>query len=144
MTGPSGARGHRTIEQVLADARSRLDRLDPDAARTSQRQGALVVDIRPYHQRVAEGELPGALVLERNTLEWRLDPTSDARVPEASYDTQVVVVCSEGYTSSLAAVALQDLGVTATDLAGGLAAWRESGLPVVPGGTPAGGRSPSA
>ena len=87
--------------------------------------------------------MPDALVVERNVLEWRFDPTSPARVPEAAPDLQVVVLCSEGYTSSLAAAALHDVGVPrATDLAGGVAAWRAAGLPLVCGGTPAGFRSP--
>jgi rhodanese-related sulfurtransferase len=99
----------------------------------------VLVDIRPAAQRAAEGEIPGALIVERNVLEWRFDPVSDARLPQASYDLRVVVVCSEGYTSSLAAVALQDLGVRhATDLDGGFLAWQAAGLPVVsaaPGGS---------
>ena len=128
-----------SVEVVLAAARARLDRLTPQQADTAARSGALLVDIRPYAQRVHEGEVPGALVVERNVLEWRFDPTSDARLPQASADLQVVVLCSEGYTSSLAAAALQDVGVPrATDLAGGVAAWRAAGLPLVPGGTPAG------
>ena len=99
----------------------------------------MLVDIRPAAQRAAEGEIPGALIVERNVLEWRFDPASDARLPQASYDLRVVVVCSEGYTSSLAAAALQDLGVRhATDLDGGFLAWQAAGLPVVsaaPGGS---------
>jgi rhodanese-related sulfurtransferase len=131
------------VDGLLAAARSRLHRLDPGAAATAQRAGALLVDIRPYAQRVLEGEVPDALVVERNVLEWRFDPTSPARVPEAGPDLQVVVLCSEGYTSSLAAAALQDVGVPrATDLVGGVAAWRAAGLPLVCGGTPAGFRSP--
>ena len=90
-------------------------------------------------QRLVEGEVPGSLVLERNVLEWRLDPTSGASIPQADHDLRVVVLCQEGYTSSLAAAALLDLGVhRATDVAGGLAAWRAAGLPVVRGWTPAG------
>jgi rhodanese-related sulfurtransferase len=89
------------------------------------------VDIRPAAQRAAEGEIPGALIVERNVLEWRFDPACAARLPIARYDLQVIVVCSEGYTSSLAAAALQDLGLTrATDLAGGFQAWAASRLPV--------------
>jgi rhodanese-related sulfurtransferase len=123
--------GCRTIEQVLAAARSRLDRLSPGQARAAAADGALLVDIRPAAQRAAEGEIPGALVIERNVLEWRLDPQSSSRLPEASYDRRVIVVCSEGYTSSLAAAALQDLGLGgATDLAGGFRAWQQAGLPV--------------
>ena len=93
--------------------------------------GAVLVDIRPAAQRAAEGEIPGALIVERNVLEWRFDPASAARLPQAGYDLQVVIFCSEGYTSSLAAAALQDLGIRrATDLAGGFLAWQAAGLPV--------------
>jgi rhodanese-related sulfurtransferase len=123
--------GTRTIEQVLAAARGRLNRLSPEQASAAAAGGAMLVDIRPAAQRAAEGEIPGALVVERNVLEWRFDPACAARLPEASYDLQVIVFCSEGYTSSLAAAALQELGVTgATDLAGGFQAWRRAGLPV--------------
>lgn len=120
----------RRIEDVLAQARSRLDRLTPAEAFASQRAGAVVVDIRPQLNRETEGELAGAVVIERNVLEWRLDPTSEARLPFASYDLAVVVVCNEGFTSSLAAAALQDLGIhRATDIVGGYRAWRAAGLP---------------
>jgi rhodanese-related sulfurtransferase len=123
--------GSRTIDQLLAEARARLDRLSPLQASRAAREGAVLVDIRPAAQRAAEGEIPGTLIVERNVLEWRFDPASDARLPQASYDLQVVVVCSEGYTSSLAAAALQDLGIRgATDLAGGFRAWQAAGLPV--------------
>ena len=128
-----------SVDALLAAARARLQRLTPQQAVAAVRHGALLVDIRPYAQRVAEGEVPGALVVERNVLEWRFDPTCTARLPQARADLQVVVMCSEGYTSSLAAAALHDVGVPrATDLAGGIAAWRAAGLPLVPGGTPAG------
>ena len=127
--------GRRTIDQVLAEARERLDRPTPHEAARAIASGAVLVDIRPAAQRAAEGEIPGALIVERNVLEWRFDPASAARLPLAGYDLQVIVVCSEGYTSSLAAVALQDLGVRrATDLDGGFVAWRDAGLPVVPAG----------
>jgi rhodanese-related sulfurtransferase len=122
---------------MLADARARLDRLSPRRASRAVRAGAILVDIRPAAQRAAEGEIPGALIIERNVLEWRFDPASAARLPQASYDAQVIVFCSEGYTSSLAAAALQDLGIRrATDLDGGFVAWRAAGLPVCPAGTP--------
>ncbi len=128
ITPPPGA---RTIDEVLATARERLDRLTPHEAYAAADAGALLVDIRPAAQRAAEGEFPGALIIERNVLEWRLDPASDARLPVASYDLQVIVACSEGYTSSLAAAALHELGVhRATDLAGGFRAWEAAGLPV--------------
>jgi rhodanese-related sulfurtransferase len=116
----------RTIDDVLASARAGLARLTPAEAQSAWQAGAVVVDIRPEAQRRHEGELPGALVIERNVLEWRLDPASEARLPIAAYDLQVVVLCQEGYTSSLAAAALQDLGISrATDVVGGYAAWRE-------------------
>ena len=129
---PAGA---RTIDQVLAGARSRLDRLSPAAAMAASRDGALIVDIRPAAQRAAEGEVPGSLVVERNVLEWRFDPASSARLPLARYDLRVIIMCSAGYTSSLAAAALQDLGLwNATDLDGGFLAWAAAGLPVGPAG----------
>ena len=121
----------RTIDDVLADARAQLKRVDPVQAHAAAERGAVLVDIRPAANRTAEGEIPGAVIIERNVLEWRLDPASDARLPVASYDLEVIVVCNEGYTSSLAAAALQELGVhLATDLEGGFRAWAASGLPV--------------
>ncbi|WP_307867898.1 rhodanese-like domain-containing protein [Micromonospora sp. C95] len=126
---PAGSRG---IDEILAAARGRLRRLAPVDAHAAQRAGAVLVDIRPMAQRSACGEIPGAVVIERNVLEWRLDPRSDARLDLADgYDLAVVVVCQEGYTSSLAAAALQDLGLwRATDVVGGFAAWQADGLPV--------------
>jgi len=130
--------GSRTIDEILAAARSRLQRLGPAQAREAASGGAVLVDIRPQAQRAAEGEIPGALLIERNVLEWRLDPASGARLPIARYDLQVIVVCSEGYTSSLAAAALRDLGLSrATDLDGGFRAWQAAGLPVTPASAPA-------
>jgi rhodanese-related sulfurtransferase len=122
----------KTVAQLLDDARARLRRLSPAEAADAQAAGALVVDTRPAAQREREGELPGARVIERNVLEWRLDPASADRIPDVTgYDQVVVVVCSEGYSSSLAAAALQDLGFRhATDLAGGFQAWKAAGLPV--------------
>nr|BFE65821.1 rhodanese-like domain-containing protein [Dactylosporangium thailandense] len=122
----------RGIDVILAEARSRLDRLDADQARLAFAEGAVLVDIRPAAQRAREGEIPGALIIERNVLEWRFDPRSDARLDIADrYDLPVVVFCSEGYTSSLAAAALQDLGLhRATDLDGGFQAWKAAGHPV--------------
>jgi rhodanese-related sulfurtransferase len=120
-----------TIDEVLERARARLSRLTPvEAARAAER-GALLVDTRPAAQRAADGEVPGALVIERNVLEWRLDPASAHRIPEASsYDVEVVLLCNEGYSSSLAAAALQELGLhRATDVVGGYQAWRVAGLP---------------
>jgi rhodanese-related sulfurtransferase len=121
-----------TVDELLAAARARLDRPDPQRAAELVAAGAILVDTRPGWQRAEEGELPGALVIERNHLEWRLDPTSTARIPEAvDHDVTWIVVCSEGYGSSLAAASLQDLGLrNATDLAGGYRAWKASRLPV--------------
>jgi rhodanese-related sulfurtransferase len=128
---PAGA---RSIDQILAEARTRLDRLSPAEAFAAFSRGAVLVDIRPEAQRAREGGIPGALIVERNVLEWRFDPASDARLPWVrDYDHQVIVFCSEGYTSSLAAAALQDLGLNrATDLAGGFLAWAADGLPTCP------------
>jgi len=122
-----------TIDQMLQRARSSLLRVSPREAAAAVARGALLVDIRPAAQRAAEGTIPGALIIERNVLEWRLDPTSSARLPEASYQRLVIIACSEGYTSSLAAASLRELGVDATDLAGGYWAWVEAGLPARPG-----------
>ncbi len=136
------------IDAMLADARSRLARVSAPAAFEELLVGdALLVDIRPAGQRAVEGEVDPALpvrIVERNVLEWRLDPRSGAPIPEASYDLRVIVLCQEGYTSSLAADALRRIGVTrATDLVGGFAAWRQAGLPLAPrapGRHAAGGR----
>jgi rhodanese-related sulfurtransferase/DNA-binding winged helix-turn-helix (wHTH) protein len=127
---PDGSRG---IDDMLTEARARLDRYLPWAAYRAQAAGAILVDIRPVAQRAEFGTAPGALIIERNVLEWRFDPRSDARLAIADrYDLPVIVFCQEGYTSSLAAAALQDLGLhRATDLAGGFAAWRAEGLPTV-------------
>ncbi|GIM97732.1 hypothetical protein Ato02nite_095250 [Paractinoplanes toevensis] len=122
-----------SIDEILAKARTRLTRLGPFETAAALGRGAVLVDIRPAAQRAEFGEIPGAVIIERNVLEWRLDPRSDARLPFAgSYDLEVIVTCQEGYTSSLAAASLQDLGLAkATDLAGGFAAWRAAGLPTV-------------
>ncbi|WP_433300079.1 rhodanese-like domain-containing protein [Actinoplanes sp. CA-030573] len=130
LTPPPGSIG---IDEILAGARARLRRLGPLETAAAIDEGAVLVDIRPAAQRAEFGEIPGAVIIERNVLEWRLDPRSDARLPFAdSYDLQVIVTCQEGYTSSLAAASLQDLGLRrATDLAGGFKAWREAGLPTV-------------
>jgi rhodanese-related sulfurtransferase len=123
------------VDEMLADARSRLERVSPEQAYDEVRRGdALLVDTRPEWQRDEEGRVGPSvehLVIERNHLEWRFDPRSDARVPQASHDARVLVLCQEGYSSSLAADALRSLGVhRATDVVGGFAAWRDAGLPV--------------
>jgi rhodanese-related sulfurtransferase len=121
----------RSVDELLDHARMRLRRLDPVQARQAMGAGAVLVDIRPQAQRRQEGGVPGALLVERNVLEWRFDPLSAARLSEASYGVHVIIMCSEGYASSLAAASLQDLGLrNATDLAGGFVAWSKAGLPV--------------
>jgi len=127
--------GALTIEQMLSAARARLRRLSPDeACEAAEKTQTILVDIRAEGQRAIEGSIPGALIVERNVLEWRLDPASSDRLPVATdHDLQVIVFCSEGYTSSLAAAALQDLGLwRATDMVGGFHAWSAAGLPIVP------------
>ena len=117
----------RTIDDVLAEARRRIpERVRAEDLAAVMAAGALVVDTRSEAQRSEHGELPGAVVVERNVLEWRLDPASAHRLTDAGdYDRQIVVVCDEGYASSLAAASLQDLGlVNATDLEGGFQAWK--------------------
>ena len=123
-----GARG--PIDEILAAARARLLRLTPEEAYAACAAGATLIDIRPAAQRAAAGG-PGSVVIERNHLEWRLDPASDARLPWVTgYELRPIVICAEGYTSSLAAAALQDLGLAqATDVVGGYQAWQAAGLP---------------
>jgi rhodanese-related sulfurtransferase len=117
--------GDSRIAHVLAEAAAGLDRVEPAALAEEVAAGALVVDIRPQQDREAEGLMPGALVVERNVLEWRLDPTSPDRVAEAEDpDRRVVLFCNEGYASVLAAESLRKLGLhRATDLVGGYRAW---------------------
>jgi rhodanese-related sulfurtransferase len=149
---PPGARG---IGEILTAARARLQRLTPEQAFGEMAGGAVLVDIRPAAQRAVQGEIPGSAVVERNHLEWRLDPCCDARLPWVTgYDHRVIVFCVEGYTSSLAAAALHDLGLhRATDVIGGFRAWVDLGLPsapasartvtLAPGAAPAGGLLPA-
>ena len=121
-----------TAEELLAQARSRLERLDPHAARAAIVDGALLVDIRTESQRAADGLVPGAIFIQRNALEWRCDPASQWRDERVAAGRRLIVMCDEGYQSSLAAATLCELGVDATDLDGGFQAWRAAGLPVQP------------
>ncbi|WP_422664413.1 rhodanese-like domain-containing protein [Streptomyces mirabilis] len=121
------------IDTLLERVREGLDRVEAEEAYSAAQGGeALLVDIRYAALRERDGLIPGALVVERNELEWRLDPQGSHRAPEAtSHDLRVVVVCNEGYASSLAAVSLQQLGLhRATDLVGGFQAWKAAGFPV--------------
>ncbi len=124
----------RTIDELLTDARSTLDRVTPEEAVAAMQQGAVLVDVRSDHQRERDGIVPDAVHHPRNVLEWRADPESDARDDRiADYGKRIIVMCDAGYASSLAARTLQDLGIErATDLDGGFQAWREAGLPVEP------------
>ncbi len=124
----------KTIDDMLAEARARLQRIAPLDARAAIEQGALLIDIRPQSLRAADGTVPEAVWFERNVLEWRCDPSSDAcDVRVGELDRCLIVMCDEGYTSSLAAASLQQLGFAeATDLEGGFQAWRAAGLTVDP------------
>jgi rhodanese-related sulfurtransferase len=126
-----------TVDELLDEARAQLDRVTPEGADELRRAGALIIDIRPEVNRAAEGEIPGSVPVERIVLEWRLDPNGAHRLPSLTEDTTVVVLCNEGYASSLAARDLQRLGLPrATDLIGGFRAWAAAGLPVREGPTP--------
>jgi rhodanese-related sulfurtransferase len=121
------------VDVALDEARSTLHRLTPAEAVAAQQGGALLVDTRTRSQRSRQGELPGAVVIDRTVLEWRLDPTSRWHIPEASAGRPVVLVCRQGYSSSLAAAALRRLGIDATDVVGGVEGWLAAGLPTSSG-----------
>ncbi|PBC76784.1 rhodanese-related sulfurtransferase [Streptomyces sp. TLI_235] len=122
-----------TVDELVERSRAGVHRPSPAEAFAAVAEGALLVDIRPVAQRAREGGIPGALVIERNVLEWRLDPAGSHRIPEAAdYGVHWIVVCSEGYASSLAAASLRELGLhRATDLDGGFVAWAAAGLPTL-------------
>jgi rhodanese-related sulfurtransferase len=122
------------IDDLLAEVRSGLARLRPEAAFAALTDGAALVDIRSLEQRIVEGEVPGSIIIGRNVLEWRLDPRSEARIPAlARSDARIIVMCSEGYASSLAAASLRRIGLhEATDLEGGFQGWKAAGLPTRP------------
>lgn len=130
--------GRMTIDDLLAAARSGLCRLHPVQALAAMRSGAALIDIRSDTQIARDGTIAGALVVTRNVLEWRLDPASQHRHPQAPHlGEHVILLCDEGYQSSLAAATLQQLGFThATDVDGGFRAWRQAGLPVTPPASP--------
>jgi rhodanese-related sulfurtransferase len=134
LAAPRRRRRAPSIDEKLAQTRTSLVRLGPLAAASAVADGAVLVDIRPIEQRIEEGEVPGAVIIARNVLEWRLDPRSDARIPAlAKSGAHVIVMCSEGYASSLAAASLRSIGIRrATDLDGGFKAWLNAGLPTAP------------
>jgi len=121
----------RTVDDLLIKARARLVRVKPEHLDAEREAGALVIDIRPVEQRQRDGSLPGAVVVDRNVLEWRLDPASPHRISGVTgYDQRIILVCNEGYSSSLAAATLQELGLhRATDLIGGYRQWLVSSRP---------------
>ena len=122
-----------TVEELLAEARAKLARLTPAEAHAAVSAGAIMVDIRPANQRGLDGRIRGARVIPRNVLEWRLDPSCVHRDPDvACTDRQVIVICDEGYQSSLAAATLRHFGLDATDVIGGVRSWRAEGLPLDP------------
>jgi rhodanese-related sulfurtransferase len=125
-----------SVDALLAHARQSLERLTPAQALARRGEGALIVDIRPEWQRAVDGEIPDAVIVERNHLEWRLHPRSKARISHAEHGQAWIVVCTEGYTSSLAAASLRSLGIDATDVVGGVYAWRASGYPMIDGPSP--------
>jgi len=135
-TEPQPAPHFDSVDALLAHARSTIRRHNPHEAARLVAEGSRLVDIRPAWQRAEDGEIPGALVVERNHLEWRLHPGSGAALPQASPEQHWIVLCTEGYTSSLAAAALVSLGLRAGDLEGGIRGWQAAGLPVVDGPTP--------
>ncbi len=128
----------KTVDDLLAEARATLERITAQQASDEQEQGALLIDVRTSEQRVEHGEIPGAIPIGLNVLEWRLDPASEWRNPAATdHDVRVIVFCQEGFSSSLAAARLQSLGLhRATDVIGGFEAWRDAGLPIETGAGP--------
>ena len=134
--GNNGDGAENSLHELLANSRASLDRLDPSAVPDALKRGAHLVDIRPEFQRRRDGEIPGAIVIERNHLEWRLHPVGSARIPEAvDFDVPWIILCDEGYASSLAAATLHQLGLPrATDVVGGFQAWRQASLPHGPPG----------
>ena len=127
------AAGHTTVAQLLAAARERIAPLSPADAHAAMADGALLVDIRSDRQRADDGMIPGACYVPRNVLEWRLDPECPHRDPKlARRDARIVLICNEGYQSSLAAATACSFGLDVTDVAGGFQAWRAGGLPVEP------------
>lgn len=124
-----------SVDALLAEARHSLTRLMPGEAAAALQYGALLIDTRPSEQRRRDGEIPGSIVVDRNVLEWRLDPTSPDRIPQLpdrGADTLLIIMCNEGFSSSLAAATLQRLGLPhVTDVIGGFQGWVASGLPVL-------------
>jgi rhodanese-related sulfurtransferase len=129
---PERAKG---VDVLLAEARRGLDRLSPAETHRAMGRGAVLIDIRSDSQRAADGRIPAAVHIPRNVLEWRLDPECEHRDPDlARTDKRLILICNEGYQSSLVAATIRGFGIEATDVAGGFQAWRDQGLPVGPPG----------
>jgi rhodanese-related sulfurtransferase len=128
------AQSHKTIDGLLEEARARLERVEPHQAAAKMADGWLLLDIRDSAQIAADGEVPGAVRIPRNVLEWRADPSSDAQDERIrGREDRLILLCAQGYQSSLAAATLQELGCPgATDVVGGFDAWREAGLEISP------------
>lgn len=126
------AQGRRSVDALLDEAREQIERYTAEEARSRQQQGAWLIDIRPIAQRSQYGTVPDALVIERNVLEWRLDPQCAHRLPEASsYERPIIILCQQGYASSMAAASVRSLGYAhVADVIGGFDAWQQAGLPV--------------
>jgi rhodanese-related sulfurtransferase len=126
-----------TVEDMLAEAQGQIDRLSAAEAHAAAQEGGLLIDIRPLEQRQHDGLVPGATIVERNVLEWRLDPRGAHRNPDlARLDVRVILICDEGYQSSLAAATLLRFGLDACDVIDGIQGWRAAGLPLEPPTTP--------
>lgn len=122
-----------TVEEILAEAQGQIDRLSAAEAHEAAQEGDLLIDIRPPEQRQRDGLVPNATIVERNVLEWRLDPHGEHRNPDlARLDVRVILICDEGYQSSLAAATLLRFGLDATDVIDGVQGWRAAGLPLEP------------
>lgn len=123
----------KTANDLLNEARKNITRLSPEEMQEAKREGALIVDTRTGSQRKVQGDIPGAIIIDRTVLEWRLDPMGGFKIPEATdHDLQIIVVCRHGYSSTLAAESLRRMGLwRATDLAGGFEAYRDAGLPIL-------------
>jgi rhodanese-related sulfurtransferase/predicted small metal-binding protein len=126
---PATPSAPKSIETLLGEARGALRRVDAREARSAMTAGALLVDIRSDAQRRTDGTVPGALVVDRNVLEWRCDPACPSRDPRIGSPRTLIVMCNQGFQSSLAAATLRALGRDATDVIGGFQAWRAAGLP---------------
>ena len=125
-----------TVEELLAEARAQIERLSPAEAQKAAAEGDLLIDIRPIEQRQRDGLVPGAAVVDRNVLEWRLDPDGEHRDPDlARRDRRIILICDEGYQSSLAAATLRRFGLDSCDVIGGVQDWRAAGLPLEPTAT---------